>query len=288
MLDVESKDSEALLLGGMIDCLLTTPESFSDRYLLASADKPTAMMWELTSQYIKLEKELPGDINNFQKAYLKSGFKGELESIQKRFDKEAKAYFEEQIKALKEKKTLYTADLMAKADSVVTSLTTNKFTNKYFKAEEEEEILTQLEINWQIRNIDFKAFLDIVKIYHKRKEIDLIDLKTTGYPVSTFDKSIDQFQYVLQLVLYGLALYQYFKENRPELIEYKVNFKWIVESTVYPGTPCIYILKPSDWEKGLQNLSQLIDDLVWYQTNNRWDYKREVFENNGEIIANIQ
>lgn len=298
MLNAEEKDSESLLLGGIIDCLLTTPEKFSERYLLASAEKPTAMMWELTSTYLRLEKDYPGDPSNFEKSYVKSGFKGDIESIQKRFDKEGKSYFEEQLTATKDKKLLYTNDLMSKAEAVVTSLLTNSYTNHYFKINDKEELFTQLEINWKINNIDFKAILDMVKIYHDRKEIDLIDVKTTGYSVDTFENSIDQYQYWLQMVIYGLALFNYLKEKNSELLNYKLNFKWMVESTVYPGTPVIYKMKESDWDKGLRGgfnkkgekvkgLVELIADLIWYQTNNSWTYRREVIENNGEITANI-
>lgn len=288
MLDAESKDSDALLLGGMIDCLLTTPEEFSERYLLAQAEKPTAMMLELTNSYLRFERNNPGQLSdNFIKAYESSGFKTSLTTIQERFNKEAKGYFDEQLAAMRYKKQLYTEDLMKKADGVVSSLLTNPYTSKYFKVGENEEMLNQLEIKFSIRDIDFVSILDMVRIYHDRKEIDLIDIKTTGFTVSSFDKSIEQFQYVLQLVMYGLALHHYFKENRPELLTYNLNFKWIVESTVYTGTPCIYKLKRQDWEKGLNKLYKLIDDLIWYQTNNSWTYKREVIENNGEIEANI-
>ena len=88
--------------------------------------------------------------------------------------------------------------------SVVNSLRNNQFTKKYFEEyfESSKERFTQLEIYWELKDLKCKSKLDLVFVNHDTKEIQPMDLKTTGNSVFSFDSSSLRWRYDIKTYLY--------------------------------------------------------------------------------------
>jgi len=281
--------SKALTIGKMIDTMLLEPEKFEEYYSARKAKVPTGMMLDYTNAYI--EKE------NHNYAYAVSGYKQDRDMVREKFERDCKEYYEEQKAINEQKKLFYAEEEYSTVIKVVESIQQNEKIFNCFKALEDEEFFGQLEILWEYKGIQLKSILDILKINHSKKLITIYDLKTTGDSINNFITSIEKYQYWLQMAMYGLAVLYKFKESIKNIEEYSVEFKWIVESTKYPGSPIIYKMSESDakkgveggkingvWQKGFQ---QLIDDYIWHTDNNEWTYKREIIESEFECDISI-
>jgi len=283
--------SEALTIGNLVDALLTERDRFDELFLLKKAKEPSGLMLPYVEALLRND-------GNFEKAYLESGYKQSEASIREKFEKEGKEWYNEQLELKTSSKSLYTQEEYSRAIAVVSSLQNNKFIAQCFEiSNENEEIFKQLEIYWKYKGIDLKSKLDVVKINRKNKKIILYDLKTTGYSVNSFYDSVIKYSYWLQMSMYGMAIYHYFKDKIENIKEYDIEFKWIVESTKYPGSPIIYNMSKEDADKGVnggkidgkyvKGFIQLIEDYIWYTETNQWTHKREIIENNFECDISI-
>ena len=281
---------EALTIGSIVDTILTDASNFENQFLIKKAKEPTGMMLDYTHCLLKFD----GD---HEEAYKCSGYKTNKDNIREKFEKDCLEYYEEQKELKTSSKHLCTEEEYSKALAVVNSLQKNPITSKCFEALENEEIYKQLEIFWEYKGVKLKSKLDVLKINKTEKKIILYDLKTTGFSVQNFTESIIKYQYWLQMAMYGLAVMYHFKESIPNIDEYKIEFKWIVESTKYPGTPQLFKMSEKDAEKGIyggkiegkyyKGFIELIDDYLWYLNNNEWNYRRDVIQNNFEIDLQI-
>ena len=282
--------SEALTIGNLVDATLTERDRFDELFLKKEAKEPSGLMLPYVESLLR-------NNGDYEKAYIESGYKQSEASIREKFEKEGKEYYNEQLELKTSSKSLYTEEEYNKAIAVVNSLQNNEFISNCFKALDEEEIYKQLEIYWKYKGIELKSKLDVVKINRSKKKIIIYDLKTTGYSVNSFLDSVYKYSYWLQMAMYGLAVLYKFKEEIQDIEEYKVEFKWIVESTKYPGSPTIFNMSESDAKKGVEGgkingkytkgFIQLINDYIWHTETNQWTHKKEIIENNFECNTSI-
>lgn len=291
---IHKDETSALTLGSVVDCMLTEPENFDNLFIVEDYKIPTGQMKDFISY------KLRGLTN--EEAYKAVDFKRKkdsLEAILEVFNTEYQQFYNSFLN--KEKKVI-SQEVKTLADTIVTSLLTNRFTRRYLKCDP-NSCLQQLEIFWvyEINNtsVECRSKLDLVKIDHENKVIYPLDIKTTSSPLDQFRESIVKYRYDLQASFYTEAL-EYWKTHiKPEYKDYTVyRFKFIIESTKYPGFPVIYECTDHDLECGkyggylkngehLKGFHNLLDDLLWYQSNQEWEYNRSIIENNGIIKIDL-
>jgi hypothetical protein len=282
--------SEALTLGTIVDHVLTEGmETFNDLFILIKAKEPTGLMLN----YVNC---LLNNGEDYEQAYTCSGFKQNPASIREKFEKEHLDYYNEK-KELKTGLLLYTQEQLDTAKSIVDSLNSIETIRNCFIALENEEIYKQLEIFWEYKGVKLKSKLDVCKINKTLKKITIIDLKTTGFSVDSFKESIEKYQYWLQMVMYGMAVYQHFSKEIEDIESYDIEFKWVVESTKYIGSPCIYKMSQKDADRGVhggkigdkyyKGFIELMDDYMWYVEHNQWQIPRNVYQSNFEVELNV-
>lgn len=281
-LNKKYESTGALNIGGLVDCLLTTPEEFDNKYCVPTASEPIGQMAVFIKEILRNK--------TYQEAYDIAGFKRDsLEAVLDKMNSTWSIYLKEQQECANGAKIAVSKDDYIIAKEVYRSLTTNPYTREYFIENTGIETFKQLDLIWEYKEIKIRSILDLVRIDHNEKLIKLCDIKTTGYAVDTFEESVYKYQYWLQMGMYALALYQWVSKDRNDLMGYDVQLKWIVESTKYIGTPQIFSFKQLEqsWKGGVINnkkvkgFTELIEDFKFY-TKNGWNYKREVVENNGE------
>ena len=283
------QESDALTLGSIVDVMLTESDNFYKIFIVNEYPKPTGQLGEYVDAIFKGFSE--------EEAYTIAGFKQKKIDVVKELfkGKDCQNYYNFLLES-KDKKVI-TKEEYGKANKIVTSLLTNRFTSKYFNCDD-TECLTQLELYWKYKDFDCRSRLDIVKINHKDKTILPIDVKTSGKSTYNFLESVVRFRYDLQAAFYMEAL-QWYIDNTDKYKDYKLlPFLFIVEHTDYPGLPLIYECTEKDIHYGkfggitktgvrLKGFDELIEDLKWYYTYDSWDYTREVIENCGVVKMNL-
>jgi len=312
-------DTPAIILGSVVDMLLTDVDKFDKTVYVMTANKPG-------SELMQTFCEIFAETGNQESAREGSGFKIGTDAIMKKFDKEGRNYYNALIAG--QGKMIIDADGLFRANAIVKELTENPFTKKYFVKEPDVDLLFQVPIEWNAQfksltdnkfcTMSSKSMLDVIKIDHVAKTIQPVDLKTGA---EGFMKSYWRYKRYLQASMYTDAVINstWDKIN----IEYSIeplifvyadsNLKFkpvIYKSTlkdIYVGRAGVDYIEPLlmsytkkdnptseadsiTWgtlgqtkRKGYQ---RLVAELDWHIKNDIWDYDYDTYINDGEKDIN--
>lgn len=292
----DKEEKEHFLMGNIVDCLLTEPDLFESKFFVDEDDEFTDFPRPQMKKYVEMYIET-GDVG---KAYDSVGFKKQdMLGVMERYNTEGKNYAEyltkkkQKLEDNKDKKFI-TKEQYNKCRTIVDSLVNNRFTKKYFTSYDNVDVVNQLEIYWKMLGNDFKCKLDKIIIDNVNHTIQPIDIKTTGKHTTKFIDSLIAFRYDIQASLYYQGICDYFWNQTDKYKSYKIlPFKFIVESTKYPGSPLVFNVPHQlvdlsydgfTIEGGyLKGWRSLYEDLQWHKENNIWDYSRKDFENEGVV-----
>ena len=203
-------------------------------------------------------------------------------------------------------------------DSIVSSLTNNPRTSKFFdrlalSRAEKVSVYYQLPIYFTYKNIACKALLDMLIIIRNEKgnivSIQPFDLKTMNGSTLKFSINLKSFRYDIQGAWYVEAILAPdssldLKEGEFESEDVLKPFTFIVESNTFPGQPLLYEMneelfyigkfgKPDLEVKvspdsvvneilkyGVKGFDELVDTYI-YQTENEWREEKIITDNNG-------
>ena len=144
---------------------------------------------------------------------------------------------------------------------------------------------SEFHINWEI-TVDgvktaCKSLIDRLIIDHANKKVTLVDIKTTAN-VNDFSKSFNEYDYGRQMAFYWAAIYWYFtNELKIELDEYQHN-TYIVAIQNNNGYACrVFSVNDSVILDKTTTIKQILTNINWHSTNNKWDYTKEYYEGDG-------
>jgi len=304
---VEEPDSSAITLGTAVDMLLTDTDNFrKETYVMTTSKPESKMMLKYTE-----EMALSGNVD---KAHAVSGFKLGSEAVYKKFDKEGRAYFDALVAS--EGKNIIDAEEMFKANQIVNTLLTNPYTKKYFIAEDGIELIFQPRILWDLyyrslledgksTTVQAKSVLDVIRIDHKNKVVQPIDLKTGA---ESFMKSYWRYKRYLQGAMYQKATWKSIDEKYFDDDYVVENMKFVFADTNLWYPPVIYNMTDDDVNTGtygrlqrsligngkpsfanhdsqwrVKGYAQLAAELEWHQKMDKWDYSYDVYQRDGEV-----
>lgn len=162
----------------------------------------------------------------------------------------------------------------------------------HYRISETEEVIYQLVVLWD----DCKVMLDIVYINHETKTIKPIDLKTTSVKNHEVEATVIKYDYVYQAGMYHLGVSHWRDINYPD---YSIdNFSFIFAEKSITFAPIEMQVSDLDLNASIYGgidkfgnlqygILTLISDLKWHKENNKWDYSRIAYSNNGTIKSNI-
>jgi hypothetical protein len=312
----ESSETSAMLLGTVVDLLLTNKEKFDEEVYVMTAAKPSA---ETMLMYCNTLAET-GDST---KAYHASGYKISPNAVATKFDKEGRAYFDALLNA--KGKSIVDAEMLFTANQIVAQLTTNPYTKKYFIEEDGVDLLFQVPIVWEIPFVSLitgenavapaKSMLDVIRIDHHNKGIQPVDLKTGG---EGFMKSFWRYHRYLQGAMYTDAVHTAQWDRGTDLRGYILEpMRFVYADTNLFYSPTIYKMTEKDVHAGQEGISyiepiggklggqgadtiafgtlgqtkrkgyiQLTAELDWHLNNDMWDYPYEIYKKHGEVDIN--
>ena len=282
----EYKKTYSLDFGSLVDCLLTEKDKFDEIfYYNPNIKTPTGQMKDLVENYY----------DNYESGYtvdqirkdnnLYSNLKEE--TFQKKFKEEGLPYFtcleEANGRIIIKDEEMYNSAIKA-ADAIYNHPTLKEeiYDNP------DVEILSQVEIYFDYKEVKCKAKLDLVTVNHKTKTIRPWDVKTTSDYPNAFLRSYLKYRYDLQGGFYENSLYSY-KEQLTTIKDYIIQpFRFIVVNPEYPVY--IYEMSPRDLYASqyggvingikYKGYDELIEDYIWHKSNDKFDYEREVYESN--------
>lgn len=309
--DNREKKTPAIIFGSLTDCLMFTFKDLDNRFVIATAKKPSGQMgdfldvlWDKTTECLSEDGIVTRTIDSLiedafdtvaydkttgERIAFKRPKKTVEDLIQELSDGEAGDWYREKRQSAD--KDLITREDLDNANKVVDNLRSNFVTRDIMNAttDNKQTVLDQLIIVFNYLELPMKSMLDRVIIDHINKYIQPYDLKTT-YAVENFDYNYRTLKYYIQVATYNQALIHWKYENN--LDDYTVlPMKFVVTDSTRYMNPLIYELSDDDVLIGYNGftyngqynpgLNQAIKDLHWHKRENRWDISAENFRNNG-------
>ncbi len=302
--DLEDEEKQYFRLGSALDCLLTSPELFTEEFEIVEHNRPYGLLGKFIDHLpIGLTPNTP--LDKYQIAYDKSGYKMKLATVVRKFWENTEAanfyYASKKISG----KSILSKDEKERVFNMMTLMEANPYAQDYFDRDKystisEVEFRYQLPIYFEYRNQECKALLDGLKVIHEHKVIQPFDLKTTGKHVNDFNISFTQFGYYRQAAFYTEAIRHWQVDN--DLVDYSIlPFKFIVVSSrISDSHPAIiWDCSENDIQVGLKGgvlkrnkkhykgIDNLIDDYLWHKENDYWDMPRQVYEAQGSLSLDV-
>jgi len=295
-----SQDSDALLLGSLIDIILFTPDKFDETFIIGKPPKVAGKMGVFieTFAFLKVtQREVLGPQMSFiattdddlmKEAYRKADYKISYESVLEEFKTTANtAYYDYCIKVCEKQSTkkYVSAEMVEKARNIVKALYTNDFTKNWCKRKGKP----QLKILWQneLFFCPVLSILDMLSIDIENKIIYVDDLKSTEKPLINFYESIEEYRYDIQAALYRKAV-QYLVDLRAldgttDFSDYKIVNRIVGVETYAPYKSLIVEFTNESIYRAELEITKIVSDLKWHLENDVWDFPRYIYEKNGVI-----
>jgi hypothetical protein len=254
---------------------------------------------------------------NINQAFIKAGYSERygLSRVLKELDKHISYY----VECLQDGVFYLSAIDLRDVENLGNKFLEHPFTKSFFEPEEGWEKLINYKVEADINPFRFLTggegiiksllgfsnennipndlkmivILDYGLINHTTKKIKLFDIKTTSSPIDYFQLSIKDYKYYLQDIIYPIVV-----ENSKEFAGYTVeSFEFLVGS-FSQNKVARYAISPQDRYLALsgykdlygnrkKGIFTLMEDLNWHIENDKWEYSREIYENNGLFVTNL-
>jgi hypothetical protein len=186
----------------------------------------------------------------------------------------------------------------ADAIEIVDILRKNEYTKPYFVQQEGETLLFQQEIFIEyIQNdviVPLKGALDIIRINHNEKWVQVPDFKTT-HNSEGFDIVAIRFDYVLQTSFYHHLIKEFLKVyEEGKCADYEIRLPTNIVIDRETKVPYIYeynwedieIAAEGSKEKNVTGWKTTLKEIAWHLQTGIWDRPRELYET-GKIKLKI-
>jgi len=302
---VDSKDTQASVIGRIVETLLLEPEEFDNRFHMSSCAKaPTGLMLDFvnalythTASATNEHGQITKNFEDIAKdAYVDSGFKIKFDAVLAKFaGSDAEVYYNE-LRIVKAKGlTIVTTEDVTNAERIVTELKTNSTTAEIVNLINSVrwEVFNQFQIEgYNVDGTQFKSMFDKLVIDHDNKTIQVYDLKCVWAVENFYEEYYLYRKAYIQAYLYWTACNKI--KEKLDIPQYHVEYpKFIVcDSTNYMH-PLIYTLDSDDLEdayngfehKGRKypGVKELIIDLKWAIDNDVWNISKKNSETGGVV-----
>lgn len=279
--------------GSMIHAYILQPEIFWKEYVILEFEVPKSKQQkEFCEIYMQMVALNPLQDKNVLKtdAYRKAYSNNKTDNQCIKDAEEIIMCYQDYLESLSTKdkrKRITFADLQM-LKRIKKNLEEHKLTKKLlFNVPLTTGVYNEFHINWEYNRefydiyLPCKSLLDRVHIDEDRKEITLIDLKTTSN-LYDFEHSMETYDYCRQFEYYWLALDWYMKNERGiDIMTYTRKTYVIAISTSGSYQVRTFNIKPEQLADRFYIINSVIEELAWHHTKCEWQYKREYYEGDG-------
>ena len=308
--NVEGKDSQAAIMGRLVETLLMEEDEFDKRfYMSACATSPTGLMLSFVEELYKYTIDSTDEFGNVTRtfeeisrdAYSSSGFKIKYEAvIQKFIGSDVEIYYNEIRKVRANNLTVVTSQDVTHAENIVSELRNNFATKEIVNLVNSSRysVYDQLQVEgYEVDEHLFKSMMDKVIVDHQEKTIQPYDLKCTWSVENFYEEYYLYRRAYIQAYLYYYATKHLTLDENSELYGYKVNpLQFIVCDSTNYYNPLVYTLSDEDMKdayegfihkgKSYPGVKYLIDELKWAMDMNIWNISKSNYLKKG--VVNIK
>ena len=308
--NVEDKDSQAAIMGRLVETLLMESDEFDKRfYMSACVSSPTEKMLSFVEELYKYTIDATDEFGNIirtfeeisRDAYSASGFKIKYEAvIQKFIGSDAEIYYNEIRKVRANNLTVVTSQDVTHAENIVSELRNNFATKDIVNLVNSSRysVYDQLQVEgYEVDEHLFKSMMDKVIVDHQEKTIQPYDLKCTWSVENFYEEYYLYRRAYIQAYLYYYATKHLTLDENSELYGYKVNpLQFIVCDSTNYYNPLVYTLSDEDMKDAYEGfihkgkfypgVKYLIDELKWAMDMNIKKKKKSNYLKKG--VVNIK
>jgi hypothetical protein len=303
---VGSKDTQAIMMGQLVELLLWEPELFDDKfYMSACVSPPTGLMLAFVEAMYRVtlaQTDEKGVVDaTFEEianeAYEISGFKIKVDAVIKKFaESDAMVYFEEICTVRSNNLSVVDSNDVNNAEKIVEELQSNPITAAIVNRQTDHQttVLDQHKVfGYKVLGFDVKSMMDRVIIDHKLKSIQVYDLKCT-WTVENFYTEYYLFRrsYIQALCYYTACVHM--RDENPDYEGYTVELpKFIVCDSINYFSPLIYTLETTDMADALKGFTfnnrkypgvdEILSNLAWAKEQDLWNISKSMAEAGGVI-----
>ena len=308
--NVEDKDSQAAIMGRLVETLLMESDEFDKRfYMSACVSSPTGLMLSFVEELYKYTMNATDEFGNVTRtfeeisrdAYSSSGFKIKYEAvIQKFIGSDAEIYYNEIRKVRANNLTVVTSQDVTHAENIVSELRNNFATKDIVNLVNSSRysVYDQLQVEgYEVDGHLFKSMMDKVIADHQEKTIHPYDLKCTWSVENFYEEYYLYRRAYIQAYLYYYATKHLTLDENSELYGYTVKpLQFIVCDSTNYYNPLVYTLSDEDMKdayegfvhkgKSYPGVKYLIDELKWAMDMNIWNISKNNYLKKG--VVNIK
>lgn len=308
--NVEDKDSQAAIMGRLVETLLMEPDEFDKRfYMSACVSSPTELMLSFVEELYKYTIDATDEFGNVTRtfeeisrdAYSSSRFKIKYEAvIQKFIGSDAEIYYNEIRKVRANNLTVVTSQDVTHAENIVSELRNNFATKDIVNLVNSSRysIYDQLQVEgYEVDGHLFKSMMDKVIVDHQEKTIQPYDLKCTWSVENFYEEYYLYRRAYIQAYLYYYATKHLTLDENNELYGYTVRpLQFIVCDSTNYYNPLVYTLSDEDMKDAYEGfvhkgkyypgVKYLIDELKWAMDINIWNISKNNYLKKG--VVNIK
>lgn len=297
----EEEKSAALIRGTMIHEYLLQPEEFQKDYVVWNKSRPASVQEEMFCQALADSIEIEPNkalLSAYKAAYSTSG-KSE-EKVLSEASKKASAlkdYID--FKKSGDKREMISTYQSIQLATIATNISRHKAACKLLKPADNEKVFHEFHINWEYisykdnNDIDFtchcKSLLDSVTFDFDKKQVTLMDLKTTSH-LHNFADAVNTYDYTRQLYYYTLALNWYIRNELHENPGYWKYHWYIIAIDSFTSEIRVFEFNGAQiyYEKNNpERICNALGDIVWHMENGLWEHSRAYYEGTGVETLNL-
>tara|TARA_R100001463_G_scaffold55937_3_gene107771 strand:+ start:6683 stop:7663 length:981 start_codon:yes stop_codon:yes gene_type:complete len=231
----ELKTDKHLIEGKLLHLMFLQPEKLHDEFSIVPSKVPSDNVRKVLNDLKKYDNPNMSELDDeILEILINHNLYQSFKEDSKRLDKIQTVENAQYFHFLLEKgKDIIDNDMLAKANERVELLKQNKDVMSLmdFQITDFEmdpvEVFNEQYLECDLKNYKFglKGYIDRFIIDHDKKEITIIDLKTTSKSLEKFAETVDFYRYWMQAVIYITLVVKNMKEK---VSNYKINFNFVV------------------------------------------------------------
>jgi hypothetical protein len=285
----EEKTDAHLIEGRVLHCLLLQPEEFDNQFVVMPSSIPTANTKNIIDNLYKTRGEST-DLNDYkdeilaflQMANLHQSLKTDQQRVEKIITDESITYWNYLISS--QGKTVIDSEVYDRlVEAKEEIIKQERFKNLFSDVHAQESGLitaNEMLLSYDLKNYQFgiKGIIDRLIVDPGKREVHIIDLKTTGKTHANFLESIEFYQYWLQATIYTLLAVQYIADNKLISEEklnqgVKVYFKFVVYDKL--KNTCIFEVSESTLDEWYGRMEKALSIANYHYSNNKYQAPQE-------------
>ena len=292
----EEKNS-VLERGSMIHMYLLQPEEFQKTYVVWDKSRPSSAQQEKFCQELANTLEIEPNraiLSAYQAAY---STKGKSEETMLSEGLKIVSTLKDYIDFLK----LHDGRIMISPydaqmlDKIRTNIMDHKLAYKIIhpKINGIYSSYHEFHINWEDKTctdnyvLQCKSLLDGLTLDFNNKKAIIYDLKTTQ-KLWHFEDSIDQYDYLRQLMYYTLAVEWYLdNECNEDHKDWSFEYYIIGIDTTSNYEIRVFKIEPYMVQSRKHTIYDALDEIAWHQEHNKWEHSRAYYEGDGSETLNL-